>query len=64
MSEVIPGMGGEPTIEITVSDMHVVDALVCETRCDLVPLFLQLQDVREEMFEVTWSNIIPVRPLD
>jgi hypothetical protein len=43
-----------------VSDVHVVDSIIREARCDLNILLLHVKDEREEALNVGWRNIVSV----
>jgi hypothetical protein len=46
------------------ADVHVVYALVGETRCDLLAFLLHLETEWEESFDVGGWDIVSVRALD
>ena len=45
-------------------DMHIVDSLVGEARCDLLPVLLDFQNEREEALDIRGGDIVAVRALD
>lgn len=52
------------TVEIGVTDVHVVDALGRETRCDLLALLFDIEDQRQKTFDCGGVDIIAVSALD
>lgn len=52
------------TVEIRVSDMHVIYTLPRETRRNLLSFLLEIKNYRQEFFDVRRRDIISVRPLD
>lgn len=54
----------ELTVEVVVSDVHVIDPLVGEARGHLDVLLLHLQHEGEETFDVGRWDIVAVGPLD
>ena len=46
------------------SDVHVINALLRETRELLLPLLLHLEQMGQELVDIRWRHVVPVRPLD
>lgn len=42
------------------SDVHVVDPIIRETRCDLNILLFHFQNKGEETLDICWRNVISV----
>jgi hypothetical protein len=52
------------TIQVVVTNMHVVDSLAREARSDRHILFFHIQNQRHEPLDVRRWHVIPVGPLN